>query len=237
MPLFPTKRWLDEYGQLLDESDELADLTSGVGPEFANDVMLVITDLPIEETTLADLPETAIEEIPEDLRKGNLDMTLAEVLEEVDEDIRSSLPITLRALIDQYEECVINGKIYVHIEIQDDDTVDLTVVNDPGSYSVDSVFRGPCSTWQQIVEGRPALSALLTGDMVIESVGLHQFQYTTVLQLFGEVATDVETTHIYRDPDSSLADFFLDETIRQPVTVQRMLHRQAALATDALTPF
>jgi hypothetical protein len=237
MPLFPTKRWLDEYGKLLDESDELKDIMSGgMGPNLDNDVMLVITDLPIEQTTLADLPQETVEEIPADLREGSMDMTLAEVLAEVDVSIRSSLPITLRALIDQYEECVVNGEIYVLIEIRDGD-VDLSVIDDPGSYEVDSVFRGPCSTWQQVVDGRPALSAVLTGDMIIESAGLHQFQYATVLQVFGEIATDVETEHIYREPDSSLADFFFDETIRQPVTVQRFLHRQAALTMKTLVPF
>jgi hypothetical protein len=237
MPLFPTKRWLDEYGQLLDESAELEDILSGgMGPNLDNDVMLVITDLPIEETSLADLPQETVEAIPADLRDGNMDMTLAEVLREVDSSLRSSLPITLRALIDQYEECVVNGEIYVLIQIRDGD-VELSVIDDPGNYEVDSVFRGPCATWQQVVDGRPALSAVLTGDMVIESAGLHQLQYATVLQVFGEIATDVETEHIYRDPGSSLADFFLDETIRQPVTLQRFVHRQAALTMKTLVPF
>ena len=42
MHLYPSEGWLKEYTRLLDESDALDDLSSGVGLDFAGSVHLAI---------------------------------------------------------------------------------------------------------------------------------------------------------------------------------------------------
>lgn len=226
MALFPSERWLDEYERLLSESAELATATSSLGSAFETEIMLVITDFPLETTTLGDLPAN--------LRAESEDVTLAEFIAETDNTIRSSLPQEVCRRLDQFEETVFDGKAFVRLAIEEDD-VEVTLMDEPGTYDVDSVFRASCSTWQQFVDGRPPLALFLAEDMSIRTAGFDQFRYAPVFQVLGEVAAEVETEHVYQSPSTTLPDLWFDQVVRH--APHEFFHRQSTLLYDAFTPF
>lgn len=237
MSLFPTKQWLAEYKALLNESSALDDVAAGWGVGFNGDLLFVITDIPAEETTVRDLPDSVLEDVPENVRDGLKDLTLTEAQEELDETIREDLPRVVRGLVRQFEECIVDGAIYAYIGLEEGTCTDVEILDDPGDREVESVVRGSCATWQQIIDGRPATSAVLSGDLEIHGSGLLQPQHTAILQLLGDIAADVETTHLFEPPRKSLGDFVIDEAVRQPLTVQRFAYQQASWATRLFSPF
>jgi len=227
MSLYPSEAWLDEYTELLDESDALDDLSSGVGVDFEGSVRLVIADLPLEETTVGDLPEGALEGLPDQVRASLADVTLAELPALVDEHARSGLPDHARALLHQIETNVIDGALHVLLEIDGGDCADAEVLSTPGHRNPTVTVRGSYDTWREIVDGRPSASALLTGDLRIEGSHIAALQYATMLQLLGDVASDVETTHLFEGGRSSPGDVIINEAVRHPAAVHRFAHRQA----------
>lgn len=235
MYLFPTSQWLQEYGRLLDESPVLADIAAGWGRRFEGRVRLVITDLPLAETTLADLPDGVLADLPPRIEDGVADVTLADAPTRLDGTVRPSLPSTVQDLLAQVEALVSDGTIHAQVELGPDG-VDVAVLADPNARDADAVVRGPLRAWQQVVDGRPVASSILRGDITVDGPGLLHVQYATLLQLLGDVAADVATTHLFTTPSRTVFDACFDEAVRQPVTLERHLLRQASLASQLL-PF
>ena len=198
MHLYPSEEWLDEYTRLLDESDALDDLSSGVGFDFAGSIHLAIEELP-----LAELPET------------------------VDGHAREGLPEEVRDLLDQIETNVVDGSLHVLLDIDGGDCADAEVLEAPGRHEPDFTVRGSYDTWRDVVDGRPSASALLTGDLRVEGSQLEWLQYATMFQLLGDVAGRVETTHLFEGGSTSAGSVLVDEAVRHPAAVHRFAHRQA----------
>ncbi|MFC4438609.1 MULTISPECIES: SCP2 sterol-binding domain-containing protein [Natrialbaceae] len=53
---FPTEPWLEEYRAAINESDEYAESSAGWGVDFDGSFIFQIEDVPIETSTLTDLP-------------------------------------------------------------------------------------------------------------------------------------------------------------------------------------
>lgn len=237
MSLYPTEQWLAAYGQALDESDALDDLAAGWGVGFDGDVMLVIDDVPLAETTLGDLPPEVLADLPEDIREGVSDVTLAEAPDRFGDTLRPSLPANVQDLLYQIESKVHDGTIYAYVGLEEGTCTGTEVLADPGSRGVGYVVRGPYETWRRIVNGRPAASAILSGDLSVEGNTVRLVRYASVLQLLGDVAAEVETTHLFPGSAAHPGEVVLDEAVRQPVIFGRLAERQASLATNALSLF
>lgn len=70
---FPSREWLESYREQLRTDETYADASEGWGVDFDGDFLFVLTRLPLEETTLAELPDDLtddladrIEELPDD---------------------------------------------------------------------------------------------------------------------------------------------------------------------------
>ena len=227
MHLYPSEGWLKEYTRLLDESDALDDLSSGVGLDFAGSIRLAIEELPLAETTVGDLPDRALEGVPEEVARDLADLLLAELPETVDGHAREGLPEEVRDLLDQIETNVVDGSLHVLLDIDGGDCADAEVLEAPGRHEPDFTVRGSYDTWRDIVDGRPSASALLTGDLRVEGSQLEWLQYATMFQLLGDVAGRVETTHLFEGGSTSAGSVLVDEAVRHPAAVHRFAHRQA----------
>lgn len=234
MTLYPTEQWLDEYARLLDESDALDDLAGGWGQGFNGDILLEISDLPLEETTIGDLPEEALAGIPEDVQEGIGDVTLADASETFGDALRPSLPAQVRELLYQLEENVTDETLYAFIGLEGGGCTGAEVVSGPDARDVGFVVGASYKTWRQIVDGRPVASALLTGDLDVSGNHVRQVRYSAMFQLLGQVAADVETTHLFDGSRSSPATAVLDEAVRQPAFIQRTAERQVSRTLNLL---
>ena len=227
MHLFPSDAWLDEYARLLDESDALDDLSSGVGVAFDGTVHLVIADLPFGTTTVGDLPEVALEGLPAQVRESLANVPLADLPSLVDDHARAGLPEHARNLLHQIETNVVDGAMHVLVEIDGGDRPAAAVVSDPAAHDTTVTVRGSYDAWRDVVDGRPSTSALLTGDLRLQGSAIDAVQYATMFQCLGEVASDVETVHLFEGRSASTGDVLLNEAVRHPAAVHRFAHRQA----------
>lgn len=233
---FPTEQWLAEYGRLLDGSDALDDLSSGPGGRFSGDVLLVIEDLPLSETTLGDLPEGILEGLSEDVRSGIEDITLAEAPERFGSEIRPTLPDVARDLLEQIESNVVDGALYACLGLADGDCTDVAVLGPEAASDVGYAIRGPYHTWRRIVEGKPAAAAILTGDLVVEGNQVRIVQYSAMFQLLGEIAADVECVHLFDGESPSPGERLFDQAVAQPAFVQKNAQRQISRTLNAFRP-
>jgi hypothetical protein len=237
MSLYPTEQWLDGYGRALDESAALDDLGEGWGVGFDGDVLLVIEDVPLAETTLDDLPEEVLADLPADIRGGVSDVTLTEAPTKFGGRLRTALPASIQDLLHQIETKVHGGTIYAYVGLEEGDCTGTEVLSDPDAREVGYRIRGSYETWRRIVDGRPAASAWLSGDLAIEGNQLRLVRYASLVQLLGDIAADVETTHLFPGSAATPGELVLDEAVRQPVIFGRLAERQASLATNAFIPF
>ncbi|MFC7228884.1 sterol carrier protein [Salinirubellus salinus] len=227
MSLYPTQEWLEEYGRRLDENAALDDVAAGWGVGFDGGILLVITDVPVEETTLGDLPPAALGDIPEDIRAGVANVTLAEAPTKFGERLRPSLPAVVQDLLYQVETYVDDGTVYAYVGLESGRCTGVELLESPDDRETGFAVRATCREWQRLVDGRPALSALLGGDLRIEGNPARIAQYATVFHLLADVAAEVETTHLFpRSPDPP-AERLLDEALRGPIRVQQAMQRNA----------
>lgn len=226
MSYYPSEQWLDVYARKLDESDVLDDLARGWGEGFDGDVMFVIEQLPLSETRVGDLPDDLLADLPENVRGGIESVTLADAPEMFDETIRPTLPDHVESLLDQIEENVVDGNLYVHVGLEGGDCTGAELLGGPEERETGFTIRGKYDAWRQVVDGRPPASALISGDLTVEGPPLHQLRYSAMLQLLGEIAADVETTHLFGGRRRSSTDWVLDQAVRQPAVLQRTAERQ-----------
>lgn len=237
MTFFPTEQWLAEYGRRLERSDMLDDLATGWGVGFDGDIRLVVDDIPLGETTLGDLPEGVFGDMPEAPRESLSDVTLAESPSLFDGHVRSALPETTRDLLVQLDENIVDRALHVHIELSEGVVGDVEVLDAPDAREAGVVMHGPLSTWQAIVDGRPALSAILSGDLQVQGNMVRVARYGTMLQHLGKLAADIEATHLFPTSRQPIENTVLDAATRPPVRVQRTAERQARRTLNTLSPF
>lgn len=234
MALYPSERWLDEYAQRLDESRAFDDVAAGWGDGFDGDIRLVITDLPLEETPVGALPDRVLEGVPETVRSELATLSLAEITSVVGENARAGLPEQTQRLLTQLEENVIDGTLYAHLGLENGACREATVLTAPDEREAGFTIRGSYETWRSIVDGRPALSAMLQGDLTVDGNRARQLQYFAMFQLLGDIAADVETTHVFAESSSDPSEMVIDNAVRPTVLIQRFAHRQASWAGRTL---
>jgi putative sterol carrier protein len=227
MYFYPSEAWLDEYTRLLDESDALDDLSFGLGREFTGSVLLVIAELPLSETNVGDLPDDALDGLPSQVRRSLADVPVADLPSLVDDHARRGLPDTARNLLYQIETNVVDGALHVLIDIDAGDCADAEVLSDPARRDAAFTVHGSYDTWREIVDGRPTASALLTGDLRLEGSALDALQYATMFQYLGDVASEIETTHLFESGSASAGEVLVNEAVRHPAAIHRFAHRQA----------
>lgn len=89
---FPTDAWLENYRENLESSEELSDTGDGWGVGWEGAMIFHITDVPVTERTMADLPSEivdAVEETLEELSDDDLDELVASAPDEVQSAIES----------------------------------------------------------------------------------------------------------------------------------------------------
>lgn len=60
---FPSEEWLDEYRRNLNASEQYGETSSGWGVDFNGDFLFRIQNLPLQETTVGDLPPDLTDEL------------------------------------------------------------------------------------------------------------------------------------------------------------------------------
>lgn len=198
MTLYPTEQWLSEYQRHLNESEALDSAGAGWGVDFDGDVYFVITDVPLAETTLGDLPEEALEGIPEQLRGQLEDVPLDRASELIGADVREHMPERSRDLLRQVEEDIHDGTIHAFLALYDGGCDEVEVVDGPEERDVGFVLRGNHETWSGIVDGEvDPIAAVMGGDLEVEGDMQTILKYSDATVLLGEIAADVETTHLF----------------------------------------
>jgi hypothetical protein len=235
--LFPTRQWLDAYRHEINESAALDDVGVGWGVGSNGDVLIVVEDLPLSATRLGDLPDVVFDGVPETVEADLVDVTLDDAPELMDRTVRQHFPPVAQRLLDQLETCVVDGNIYCYIGLENGRCPEVAILDGPDEREVGAVLEAPWNVWQGIIDGRPATSAVLSGDLSVETDGPLGPQTLTILQLLGDVASDVETTFLFEQPRRSMPDLVLDEAVRQPAAVQKLAYRQAALTSRLFNVF
>ena len=229
MPYFPTEQWLTDYRRALNESEGFSEHGEGWSEGFDGDVLYVITDLPVAETTLGDLPDGVLADLPDHVRERVADVTVADAPEAF-APIREGPPESVTDKLDQLLAHVQGDTVYAYLGLEDGTCTEATVVEGPDARDVGFVLGGPYDTWRQIVDGRPSASALLRGDLAFEGSTLRRMQYSPMFQLLGEVASEVETTHLFVGEASSTP--VLDRALEGRMRVQRRTRSGVDRALD-----
>lgn len=227
MVLFPTQQWFERYGRRLDTSEILDEVATGWGVGTDGTVRFVIDDIPLAETTLGDLPEQVLEDLPDPIQEGVEDVTLADTPSRFDDTVRESLPEQITDLIVQIENYIVGGTIHAQLDLHEGAVTSVEVLDAPDERDAGIVIRGPLTTWQQITAGRPTLSALLTGDLTVEGDELRVLRYSTMLQFLGDVAAAVETTHLFDQPQQPVTNAVVDAAAGSSAEVQQRVEREA----------
>lgn len=87
---FPTEPWLETYGQRLDDSERLSDTGSGWGVGWEGGMVFHITNVPLADRTIADLPEELVASV-EDTLDSLSDDRLEEIVSSAPEDVRTDI--------------------------------------------------------------------------------------------------------------------------------------------------
>jgi putative sterol carrier protein len=198
MTLYPTEQWLDEYKDYLNESEELDDAGAGWGVDFNGDMYFVITDIPLSETTLGDLPDEAMEGLPEQLQEQLADIPLDTANDLIDDSIREQMPEKSSDLLRQVDEDINDDTIYAFIGLKDGGCEEVEVVEDPDERDVGFRLRGNYETWGGLVRGEvEPIPAVMSGDLEVEGDMQKVLQYSDATELLGDIAADMETTHLF----------------------------------------
>ena len=120
--------------------------------------------------------------------------------------------------------------MYARISLEDGACTGVEVIEDPEVADVGFVLRGDYATWRSIVDGRPSASAVLLGELEFEGSTLRRMQYAPMFQLLGEVAAEVETTHLFVGEASTSP--VLDTAMKGRTRVQRRARRHLKRTLD-----
>lgn len=226
---FPTEEWLTQYGRLLEESEAFSEFGAGWGRGFDGDVLYVVENLPLEATTLGDLSPGVLAGLPAHVHERVADVPLADAPETF-APIREGLPASVAEKLDQLERYVTDGAVYARIGLEDGSCTGVEVLEDPDAADVGFVLRGDYATWRSIVDGRPSASAVLVGELSFDGSILRRMQYAPMFGLLGEIAAEVETTHLFAGEAAGTP--LLDTAMRGRNRVQRRTRRCVQRALD-----
>lgn len=87
---FPTEPWLEKYRTALEENDDLAESGDGWGVGWEGAMVFEITDVPVDDRTVADLPEELREQVTEPIRSLP-EEKVESVLEAAPPDVREAV--------------------------------------------------------------------------------------------------------------------------------------------------
>lgn len=87
---FPTEPWLEKYRTALEENDDLAESGEGWGVGWEGAMVFEITDVPVDDRTVADLPEELREQVTEPIRSLP-EEKVESVLEAAPADVREAV--------------------------------------------------------------------------------------------------------------------------------------------------
>ncbi|WP_306061744.1 SCP2 sterol-binding domain-containing protein [Natronococcus wangiae] len=87
---FPTQPWLEEYRAAINESDEYGESSAGWGVDFDGSFIFQIEDVPIETTTMTDLPSEIADAIDDEL-SARSDDRIEDLLEDAPPAVRESV--------------------------------------------------------------------------------------------------------------------------------------------------
>jgi putative sterol carrier protein len=198
MTLYPTEQWLAAYRDRLNDSDELDEAGAGWGVDFDGDIYFVITDVPLSDTTLGELPEEAMEGLPDQLRDQLADIPLDTANELIDEGIREQMPEQSRDLLRQVDEDITDRTIYAFVGLKDGGCEEIGVVEDPAERDVGFRLRGSHETWRGLVDGTvEPIPAVMSGDLEVDGDMQKVLQYSDATALLGDIAAETETTHLF----------------------------------------
>lgn len=220
MVLYPTEEWLVEYRHRINEHDGLDGLATTVTGNF----LFVITDIPLDETTLRDLPAAAFDGLPRNVRRPlslfALDglvrpfvrpffstahcfgspLSLSGAATLFRSEWRGFLPERTADLLRQIDEHVVDDSIYAFISLENGNCTEVGILDGPDERAVDVVLRGPNGTWGEIIDGdRSVFSAIDSGDFEVGGdAGTERLaQYASAMELLGEAAVNVETVRLF----------------------------------------
>lgn len=198
MVLYPTEQWLEKYKQRLNENEQLDDAGSGWGVGFDGAFLFVITDIPLGETTIGELPEAALEGVPKYLHDKLAEIPLDQAATLISEDIRQHLPDRSRELLRQVDEYIVNSTVYAFIGLKDGGCTEVDILGRSDDRETGFILRGSYETWQEIVDGeQDPIPAVMSGDLKVDGDMQRVLQYATATQLLGDVASGIETTHLF----------------------------------------
>jgi putative sterol carrier protein len=222
MVLYPTEEWLIEYKHRINENEALD--IAGVKQEvnITGNFLFVITDVPLNETTIGDLPNEVFDGLPRHLqiplslvaldgaarplvrslfttiRCVGRDITLNDAAILISGSLRQCFPERTEDLLRQLDEHVIDGTIYVFIGLEEGDCTEVEILGGLDERTVDFVLRGSHKTWREIVNGDlDFLSAVSSGDLEVEGETQRSLRYSGTMQLLAQAAADIETTHLF----------------------------------------
>lgn len=230
MPYFPTEAWLAAYRRRLNDSDAFADLGAGWGQGFDGDVLYVITDVPVSRTTLGDLPPGVLADLPDHIQDRVADIPVADAPETFD-PIADDLPDGAAGLLEQLERHASDGTVYAYVGLEDGTCTEVDVLSGPDERDVGFVLRGSYEAWHAIVDGRPSASAVLTGDLAFEGNRIKRLRYAPMFGILGDVAADVETTHLFPASASS-GEPVLNTAMRCRLLLERQVLRRVSAPLD-----
>lgn len=198
MVLYPTEQWLTEYKRRMNTNERLDAAGTGWGVDFDGSFRFEITDVPIERKAIGDLPEAALEGVPDHLREQLSDIPLDEAPSLIDESVRQHLPDRSRDLLEQLDAHIVDGNVYALVGLYDGGCEEVNILSGPDERDVGFVLRGTYPTWQRIVDGELApIPAVMSGDLEIDGDMQQVLAYSDATQLLGEIASDIETTHVF----------------------------------------
>ncbi len=87
---FPTEPWLEQYRAAINDSDAYADHSAGWGVDFDGTFVFQIEDVPIESTTVAELPSELVEATEEEFATLSDDQ-LEAILDDAPAEVRESV--------------------------------------------------------------------------------------------------------------------------------------------------
>lgn len=110
---FPSREWLAAYRERLNNNETYGEVSEGWGVDFEGDFIFEITELPVEETTIGDLPDSLSGTL-----RDNLESMAEERVEELITDAPPALEERLESKTTEQEprERLINALFETPIE-------------------------------------------------------------------------------------------------------------------------
>lgn len=207
MVLFPTEQWLDEYGRRLTRHEALDTVAAGWGRDFNGDLLVVIEDVPVEETTVGELPEGVIEGLSGTIvnRLPALsEISVARAPEVFTPSIRFLLGEQKEDLLRQLEESVVDGTIYAFIGLEDGVCTEVETLSSPDERDSGLVVRGSYETWNGVIHSGEFVPAVLSGALTVRGDRVRLLKYLSMLELLGDIAGTIPTTSLFPTDDSSV---------------------------------